>query len=63
MTEQEVQRNELIRILRERKEAGRIVERDVATHALLLISNGWPAQEALDESQRALDEAETEGGY
>lgn len=55
--------SKLYQILKERKEAGNTVERDVVTHALLLINNGWPAAEALAESQRTLDEAEVEGGY
>lgn len=55
------ERDQLIEILRKRHAAGNPVERDVATHALLLINNGWSAQQALDESQRTLDQAEAEG--
>lgn len=54
---------QLIELLRKRKEAGNPVERDVATHAALLVSNGWEPKEALEESQRTLDNAELEGQY
>lgn len=55
--------DELIEIARCRKAIGHPIERDVFTHALLLINNGWPADKALAESQRTLDEAEVEGAY
>lgn len=55
--------DELIEILKKRKAEGRIVERDAATHALLLINNGWPADKALAESERTLNEADVEGQY
>lgn len=58
----EAENKKLYELLRERKKAGNTVERDVAAHALLLIGNGWPAGEALEESERTLAEAELEGG-
>lgn len=55
--------DELMKLLQARKDQGNPVERDVATHAALLVSNGWPADKALDESERSLADAESEGGY
>jgi hypothetical protein len=63
MFDRQTEEQNLTNLLRARKEAGKTVERDVATHALLLISNGWSAKEALEESQRSLDDAGLEGGY
>lgn len=53
----------LERIIKQRLIEGRPVDSDVAVHAALLVSNGWPAQDALEESKRTLDDAEREGGY
>ena len=53
----------LYKILRTKKDEGKPVERDVAIHAALLISNGWPAKDALEESERTLNDAEREGQY
>ncbi len=58
-----VETENLVSIIKGRHMAGKPVGRDVATHALLLVGNGWKAQEALDESQRTLDDAEIEGAY
>lgn len=52
----------LKRIIKQRHAEGFPVASDIAVHAALLVSNGWPAQEALDESKRTLDDAEREGG-
>jgi hypothetical protein len=59
----EEQKEKLLGLLRQRHAAGTPVERDVATHALLLIGNGWPAEGALEESKRTLDDAGQEGAY
>jgi hypothetical protein len=53
----------LVDLLRKAKEEGNPYERDVATHAAMLINNGWPAADALAESQKTLDDAEREGQY
>lgn len=49
---------ELLQLCRQQR-----VPDDVALHAGMLVSNGWKAQEAIDESTRTLDDAELEGGY
>lgn len=54
---------ELKRIIKQRLIEGRPVDSDVAVHAAILVSNGWPAVDALEESKRTLDDAEREGGY
>lgn len=45
-------------LLQTRKREGNIVARDVATYAMLLINNGWLADQALAESERTLQDAE-----
>jgi hypothetical protein len=52
----------LMEILRQRHQEGNPVAHDILTHAVLLVNNGWPAEEALDESARTLDDAEQEAG-
>ena len=37
------------------------IPQDVATHAALLVSNGWPCDDAIRESHQTLDDAELEG--
>jgi hypothetical protein len=55
--------DELTRLIKERFDAGNPLPSDVATHAALLVLNGWPAAKAIEESARTLDDAEWEGEY
>jgi PhoPQ-activated pathogenicity-related protein len=59
----ETELSRLIQILRWHHTDGKPIEQDVATHALMLVNNGWRAEEALKESRQTLDEAEQEGQY
>ncbi len=53
----------LLQTITDRAGAGTPVDYDVAVHAAMLVKNGWRPDKALEESQRALDDAAIEGGF